>query len=351
MNEYLKNFSEFDNNYKVIELNRPEVGLVGFISIHRHIKEYPALGATRFWKYENKDSALCDALRLSRLMTYKSILADLPYTGAKAVLIDDGSGKNLHPDFFKIYGEEVNKLNGEFVTGTDVGVGNNDLDIMRQNSPYVIGTGVDSGFFTAQGVFVGIKSALRKVFGTDNISEHTFAIQGLGKTGLPLLDLLIQDGAKKIYISDLKKSVTVDALSKSSTIEVLDEKQIAIQEVDVFSPCALSGAVTKENRQLLRCKIIAGSANNQLDALDTAIFLNEVGILYAPDFVINAGGIISVVDQYENQTHDPERIISKVQKIGGILDSIFEKSFNTKKSTLEVAESIAAEKINLYAQN
>lgn len=349
--EYLKNFAEFDNNYKVVELNRPEVGLTGFISIHRHIKDYPALGATRFWKYETKDGALRDALRLSRLMTYKSILAGLPYTGAKAVLIDDGSNKNIHPDFYKVYADEVNKLNGEFVTGTDVGVSNDDLEIMRQNSPYIIGTGVDSGFFTAQGVFLGIKSALRKVFGTDDIRERTFAIQGLGKTGSPLLDLLVQNGAKKIYVSDLKKTTIQDTLTKNPRIEALDEHEIAIQNVDVFSPCALSGAVTKENRQLLNCKIVAGSANNQLDGLDAAIFLNEKGILYAPDFVINAGGIISVVDQYENQIHNPERIIDKVQKIGESLDLIFEKSFNDKKSTLEVAESIAAEKINLYAKN
>lgn len=347
-NEYLKKFAEFDNNYKVVELNNPDIGLSGFISIHRHIKDYPALGATRFWKYKNKDEALRDALRLSRLMTYKSILAGLPFTGAKAVLIDNGLKKNQRKEFFKIYAEEVNKLNGEFVTGTDVGVSNEDLDSMRQNSPYIIGTGVDSGFFTAQGVFLGIKMALRKVFGTDDISDRTFAIQGLGKTGWPLFDLLLKHGAKKIYISDLKRLTRFKAFLKSPRVQILDHKEIALQAVDVFSPCALSGAVNKDNRDLLRCKIVAGSANNQLDNSETGMFLKNAGILYAPDFVINAGGLISVVDQYEHDIHNPERIIGKVQKIGESLSSIFERSQQENKSTLEVAESIAAEKINSY---
>ncbi|MBI5221609.1 MAG: hypothetical protein HY979_02290 [Candidatus Magasanikbacteria bacterium] len=346
--EYLKSLPEFDNNYKIVELSRPEIGLFGFVSIHRHIKDYPALGATRFWKYENKEEALRDALRLSRLMTYKSILAGLPFTGAKAVLIDDGLKKNQLKDFFKVYVEEINKLQGEFVTGTDVGVSNEDLEVMRQNSSYVIGTGVDSGFFTAQGVFLGIKVALKKVFGTDDIAGRTFAIQGLGKTGWPLLDLLLEHGAKKIYVSDLKKSTKLKAFFKSSRIQILDNREIALQEVDVFSPCALSGAVNKDNRHLLRCKIVAGSANNQLDSMETAIFLKDAGILYAPDFVINAGGLISVVDQYENDVHNPERIINKIQKIGESLNSIFDRSRQENKSTLEVAESTAAEKISSY---
>ena len=349
--DYLKQFSEFDNNYKIVELNHPEIGLTGFISIHRHIKDFPALGATRFWKYNNKEDALRDSLRLSRLMTYKSILAGLPYTGAKATLIDNGLKENQRKEFFKIYAEEVNKLNGEFVTGTDVGVSNDDLEVMRQNSSYIIGTGVDSGFFTAEGVFLGIKVALKKVFGSDEISGRTFAIQGLGKTGWPLLNLLLKHGAKKVYVSDLKRLTKLKAMFKNSRIKILDHREIALQEVDVFSPCALSGAINKDNRHLLRCKIVAGSANNQLDNLDTGIYLKERGILYAPDFVINAAGLISVVDQYENQVHNPDRIINKIQKIGDSLDLIFERSRQEKKSTLEVAESIAAEKIKLYDQN
>ncbi len=349
--EYLKKFSEFDNNYKVVELNRPEVGLVGFIYIHSHIKEFPALGATRFWKYKNKEDALRDALRLSRLMTYKSILAGLPYTGAKAVLIDNGLKKNQREEFFKVYAQEVNKLNGEFVTGTDVGVSNDDLEVMRKNSSFIIGSGVDSGFFTAEGVFLGIKEALRNKFGSEEIAGRTFAIQGLGKTGHPLLNLLLKHGAKKIYISDLKRLTRVKAFFKSSRIQILNHKDIALQEVDVFSPCALSGAVNKDNREFLNCKIVAGSANNVLDSAETGRYLQSRGILYAPDFVINAGGIISVVDQYENQIHNPGRIINKIQKIGESLRSIFERSQQENKSTLEVAESVAAEKIDFYAKS
>lgn len=341
-------FSEYNNHYLVLKIEDESVGLKGFIAIHRHREGIPALGATRLWNYQNEGDALRDALRLAHLMSYKSALAGLPYTGAKAVLILDQNVVINKEMYFKAYAKKVNELLGKFVTGTDVGVSNEDLDTMRSESRFMIGSGVDSGYFTAVGVMNGIKVTLRNVFGDDDISKRTFAIQGLGKTGWPLLKFLEKEKAKKIYVADISPSRILYAKIRFPGLSIVSTDKIHTQDVDVFCPCALSHAITSEKVPELKCKIIAGSANNQLDKQETGQLLCDNGIIYAPDFIINSGGIISVVDQYENEKHEKIRVIEKIGKISNGLFDIFQASTEQGIATNILAGEIAKKIISTY---
>ncbi|MCK5027888.1 MAG: hypothetical protein KAS07_05710, partial [Candidatus Pacebacteria bacterium] len=184
---------EFDNHERVIRLYDPEIGLSGFIAIHKRRGNKPCLGATRLWRYSSEDDALNDALRLSRLMTHKSALAGLPYGGAKAVLIESPKMLKNREKVFSRYGQVIERLGGIFVTGSDVGVNNEDVLIMRNNSNYIIGADVPAGYYTALGVMEGIYAVLEELYGSSNIEGRSFAIQGLGKTGFELFKLLSKE--------------------------------------------------------------------------------------------------------------------------------------------------------------
>src|SRR3989338_2882294 len=196
-------FPEFDNHTLVARIDDTSVGLRGYIAIHRN-RGAPSLGATRLWAYATEEEALRDALRLSRLMSYKSALAGLPYGGAKATIIASPEALRDRAALFKAYGKKVNELMGQFVTGTDVGVDEADLQAMKESTSFVIGSGVNSGYFTAQGVYYGIQEAFRHLYGSPDIKGHTFAIQGVGKTGGELLQLLYDDAAQ-IVIADINE--------------------------------------------------------------------------------------------------------------------------------------------------
>lgn len=347
--EKLKTLLEFDNHEKVVRLEDPSVGLVGYIAIHRIHPKYPALGATRLWGYVSEEDALRDALRLAQLMTYKSLLAGLPYTGAKAALFITPKileSQENRDAFFRAYAREVNKLEGKFVTGTDVGVSNDDLTIMSKESPHMIGHGVDSGYFTALGVKAGIEVALQKVFGSSDLSKRTFAIQGLGKTGLSLLKLLYKESFK-IFVADVDPKTVSYVKFHFPNVEVVDSTVIHAQDVDVFSPCALSHSLTEVTVPELRCAIVAGSANNQLETKEVGELLRKRGILYAPDFVINAIGLISVVDQFENGSYfSKNRILKKIDDIRSSLGSIFDASRAEHKATNIVAGEIGKQRLD-----
>ncbi|MFA7653669.1 MAG: Glu/Leu/Phe/Val dehydrogenase dimerization domain-containing protein [Candidatus Magasanikbacteria bacterium] len=345
-----QNLPEYDHHKLVVKVEDESVGLKGFIAIHCFNGAFPALGATRLWNYHFEEEALRDALRLSKLMTYKSVLAGLPYTGAKAALILNPKSQINREAMFRSYAKKVNELKGQFVTGTDVGVSNKDLDIMCTESSFMIGEGVDSGYFTAIAVLDGIKRALKDRFGTDDVSRRTFAIQGLGKTGYPLLKFLVKAGAEKIYVTDINPRKAWYAKIRFPHIKLINPVEIHCQAVDVFCPCAMSHSINEDSVSQLQCKIVAGSANNQLDSKETGELLFKKGILYAPDFVINAGGIISVVDQYENKTHSEERILEKLKKVGENLSKIFETSRQENKAPNFVATEIADKIITNYAK-
>lgn len=338
---------EFDNHVRVVPLNDPGVQLRGYIAIHRSRGGYPSLGATRVWSYSSDEEALRDALRLSRLMSYKSALAGLPYGGAKSALILPPDGITDRDAFFTAYAKQVEALGGKFVTGTDVGVSNEDLVIMSRATSYVIGHGVNSGYFTSIAVYQCILMVLAKLFNKDiDISKKSFAIQGLGKTGFELLSLLVRGGAREIYVADLNKVVQEAAKKKFPFIRIVPPETILAQKVQVLCPCALGGVLNEETIPTLNCQAVIGPANNQLATPFIGKLLYERGIFYAPDYLVNAGGLISVVDQYRFGKPDPARIERELVAIPKNLGKIFDLSQVECKPTSTVADELAEAILN-----
>lgn len=335
---------EFDNHTSIISFHNTKTNLNGFIAIHRGGLKGPSFGATRLWDYQSESEALKDALKLSRLMSYKSALAGLKYGGAKAVIIKP---KGSADHSIKNYASYINLLGGHFITGADVGIDKTLLNIMAKQSPFIVGLRTDPVKFTVLGVFEAIQACLKEVFNTSSLEGRTFAIQGLGKTGAALLTYLYPQ-AKKVYVADIDKVKTKWAKTKFPNIEIVEPEKIDQLSVDVFCPCALGSAVNTKNITNLRCRMIVGSANNQLenDALGDKLF--KMGILYAPDYLVNAGGLISVVDEYENRFPEEKRILQRVGNIGSTLQKIISKSKKTNKPTNLVANEMAEKIFNEF---
>ena len=335
-----ENLEGFDNHKLVQFIFDEKTGLRGFIAIHKGSNRKPSLGATRLWKYKSEIDALRDALRLSKAMSLKSALAGLPYGGAKGVLILSPKIKKHRRQFFISYAKILNDLDGKFITGTDIGVEDRDVRTMRKYTPYVIGSKVEPAYYTAVGVYYGIQEALRHLFGSENIKGRSFAMQGVGKTGLHLLEL-VYPKTEKIFIADIDKKRTKKVKHHFPRIKVVSPSEIIKQKVDVFCPCAVGGVLNSKNTANLRCKIVAGSANNQLEEDYVDFLLHKLGILYAPDYVINAGGLISVVDELENSRPSKKRILQRIAHIPATLRTIFDKSQKEKKPTGFITNQIA----------
>jgi len=340
-------FSEYDNHAQIVEINDAGVGLHGYIAIHRRRGDAPSLGATRLWTYENEASALKDALRLSRLMSFKSALAGLPYGGAKAVLISPPGGIRNRDAFFNSYAKKLNELQGVFVTGNDMGVDLLDIDILKKNTSFVIGQGINSGYFTALGMFYCLEVMFEAIGKGELLKTWSFAIQGLGKTGSAFLELLVAAGVDAITVADI--DVKKEQIMKSlfPRIRMVATEQIHRQQVHVLSPCALGGIINSNTINDLRCKAILGSANNQLASPDLYNILHEKGIVYCPDYLVNAGGIISVVDQFEHTVHDEDRIRQQVKKIAITLETILRQSLERNISPQEIADELALQAIGV----
>lgn len=339
----LCSYAEFDNHAAVYEVVDEEVGLHGYIAVHRRKPDVAALGATRYWSYTEPTEALREALRLSKLMSYKSMAAGLPYTGAKAVLIRKKGSLLRKKQLLERYAQYVNELSGAFVTGNDVGLKTKDVQQMNTITQYVIGSGVDSGYFTAEGVLLGIKKSLEHKTGSGTIAGKKFAVQGYGSTGKNVVSLLNAAGGI-IYVSDIKKKRFKD-LTESDTLQIVPPNELLHQDVDVFCPCALGGVITPEIIGTLRSSIIAGSANNQFFDTTCDRLLMENNILYAPDFVINAGGLISVVDEYLHGEHDGGRVLSQLSCIPTFLERIFIESKQSGLPTHRVAVQLLEEQL------
>lgn len=329
----------FDNHRIISKIFDPMTGLDAYVVIHRGIANRPSFGATRIFPYATDHDALSDALKLSQTMSYKAALAGLKHGGAKGVIAYNPRSKGL----FRVltaYASRINYLGGHFITGADVGVGPKALTVMAKNSPYIVGLHVDPVFYTILGVMHGIEIALKEVFSSTDYAKRTFAIQGLGKTGQALLNHLYPL-AKTIYVSDIHDATIRAVKSKYPRITVVKPESILACPVDVLSPCALSGIINKQSLHKLRCRIIAGSANNQLENENAGVTLQHMGILYAPDYVINAGGLITVVDEYEHKNPDQKRLSKKVSTIAATLAMILNKSKRTGKSTNIIADTLA----------
>jgi glutamate dehydrogenase/leucine dehydrogenase len=322
-------FPEYDHHHEVIEVHNQAVGLRGFIAIHRVHDQYPSLGATRWWEYGSEEDALRDALRLSRLMTDKSRAVGLPYGGAKAVLLRTPHALQQRRELLRTYAEELNVLQGKFITGSDMGIQDDDLQEMSKVTPYVIGEGVPAAYWTARGVIYALQYCLGKLFGTKTVLGHSFAIQGLGKTGLELVELLYNNGLTRLIVTDTDAKLAEVIRRKFPLVTWVTPEAIYDQVVDIFCPCGSGGVLNLETVFRLRSKAVIGTANNQLVSPEIMQVLSQRGIMYAPDFIVNAGGLLSVVDHYTHErTYQAERVEKALWRIPTALHSFFESHYS-----------------------
>ncbi len=349
----LRDLPEFDNHALVSFGGDDASGLRAVIAVHRANPAVPSFGATRFWHYASDIEGVKDALRLSRLMSYKAALAGLNCGGAKGVIL---APKGHVPEaertkLIEAYAARVNLLGGRFVTGTDVGVTQGDLDTMRKISRHIIGFNDNSTEFTAIGVFESVKAALQEVFGSPDLPGRSFAIQGLGKIGGGLLAFLydLVGPSGKIYVSDIDSEQIKTIQEKYPRVIPVLPEEIDTQEVDVFAPCALSGAINQKSVPRIKAKIVAGGANNQLADEASGDALHARKILYVPDYVANAGGLIAVFDEYQNTSYDRARVAQAVQHIPETLRKIFAESRAENITSSRIANRMAERIFNGYS--
>lgn len=335
----------FDAHEKVTFFSDKQTGVKGIIAIHSSALG-PAMGGCRVWNYPNAASALADALRLSRGMSYKNAVAGLPLGGGKAVILRNGN-EPLDDASFEAFGDVIQQLGGKYVTAEDVGVTVRNIVAVARRTSFVSGlpkdrsqdaVGGDPSPMTAFGVFLGIRSAVRHRFGRSDLSKLSIAVQGLGNVGRHLCKLLKEAGAD-LTVADVDPRAVEYARVTFGAKSVAAE-EILFQPVDVVSPCALGAGLNETSIPKIRAHIVAGAANNQLQSERDGQHLFDADILYAPDYVINAGGIISVGLEYLGET-DINEVTTRVERIEQTLDSIFQQSRATGTPPHHIADALA----------
>jgi leucine dehydrogenase len=328
-----------------------ETGLHAIIAIHSTLRG-PAIGGCRFRDYDTTGDAIKDVLRLGYMMTLKAAVSRLPHGGAKSVIIKPKNMSNIdRKKLFRRFGEFVNELNGRYITSLDVGTTTDDMDAIAEATPYVIGaTGkhpydADPSPHTAEGVFRGIQAACQHQLGTQDLSGIHVAVQGAGHVAYGLIQRLATAGAK-ITACDIRPEAISRCVNEFGIQEVAPD-DIYDVDCDIFAPCALGGVINLSTIDRLNSRIIAGSANNQLAHHKYAQVLHDRGILYTPDFVINAGGLMSASSSYLH--HNTEKADLQVDELYGTLLELFARSSDKNQPTTLVAEMIAHE--NLVKKN
>ncbi|MGQ4275930.1 Glu/Leu/Phe/Val dehydrogenase dimerization domain-containing protein [Pseudidiomarina sp. E22-M8] len=333
---------EFDQHEQVVFCHDKETGLKAIIAIHDTTLG-PSLGGTRLWNYPSSAEALTDVLRLSRGMTYKSALAGLPLGGGKAVIIGDPK-KIKSPELFRAYGRFIESLSGRYITAEDVNIRTSDIAIVAEETSFVAGTEEKAGDpspHTALGTYLGLKAAAKHKFGSDELSGLSIAVQGLGAVGYDFAEYCAKEGAK-LFVTDINDEVCARAAKElDASIVGLDE--IYGLDVDVYAPCALGATINDDTLPQFKAKVIAGSANNQLATPAHDKKVMDMGILYAPDYVINAGGVIHVCSEASNMSR--EETDKRVRDIYATLDTIFTRSTSEQRPTGEIADELAREVI------
>lgn len=320
-------------------------GLKAVICIHDTTLG-PALGGTRMWNYQSEDDAILDALRLGRGMTYKNAAAGLNLGGGKAVIMGD-SRTQKSEELFRAFGRYVQSLNGRYITAEDVGTAVQDMDWIHMETKFV--TGVSSSFgssgdpspMTALGVFRGMKAAAKEVYGSDSLEGKTVAIQGLGHVGYYLAKHLTDEGAK-LVVTDINPDA-VKRVAREFVAKAVEPGDIVGVKCDVFAPCALGAVINDESISKLKCQIVAGSANNVLKEERHGDLLHEMGILYAPDYVINAGGVINVADELDGYNYD--RALKKVEGVYENVARVLKIAKRENIPTTRAADRMAEERI------
>lgn len=322
-----------------------ERGLTALVGIHNTVLG-PALGGTRVWAHESFEAGLTDVLRLSRGMTYKAAIAGVPFGGGKAVIIADPK-KDKTPALLEAYAEMLAALEGQYFTGEDVGLTLADADFLRERTTNVTGTtkggSGNPSPVTAQGVFLGLKAAFAHRRGHDKLDGVKVAVQGLGSVGWSLCEKLHAEGAKLI-VADIDKDAAERARVQFGA-DIAPTTEILFVEADILAPCALGGLFAGDTIPKLNAEIIAGAANNQLARHEDARLLMERGILYAPDYVINAGGLMNVAAELAPGGYDREATMQMVKEIPATLSAIFKKADAENRPTNDVASDIAMARI------
>lgn len=331
---------------QIVFCHDEETGLKAIIAIHDTTLG-PSLGGTRFWNYKTDEEALKDVMRLSRGMTYKSSVAGIHLGGGKAVII--GSPDQLSNEYFwRRYGQFVNSLGGKYITAEDVGTSTKDMAYVTLETDYVagkpeyMGGGGDPSPFTALGVYLGMKASAKRAWGSDSLYAKKVLVEGVGNVGTFLVNLLKEEGAD-IVVTDIKAD-KVKQVVDTYNVRSVSAADAYDEDIDIYAPCALGATLNSDNINRLKCQIIAGAANNQLeDEIVHGALLKDKGMLYAPDFLINAGGVINCYVELGGYNRD--RAEAAVEMIYDRTLEIFKKAENESLTTHMAAIKLAEERV------
>ena len=337
----------FDNHEQVVFCQDKDTGLKAIIGVHSTVLG-PALGGTRMWPYSSESEALIDVLRLSRGMTYKSAITGLNLGGGKAVIIGDAKTQKT-PELMLKFAEFVHRLGGTYITAEDVGMETADMDLVRTVTPYVTGISEENGGagnpspITGYGVFMGMKAAAERAFGSALLEDRTVLVQGIGHVGEALVEHLSNEGAN-VLITDINQERLQQVRDKyNATIFAGNELYQA--PVDIYAPCALGATINDQTVHKLKAKVVAGAANNQLaNEMRHGALLKKRGIVYAPDFVINAGGIINVYAELEH--YGRADIMRKTEHIFDTTLEILQMSDRQDITPHQAAFNVAQQRID-----
>ncbi len=336
----------FDNHEQIVFCHDKDTGLKAIIGIHNTVLG-PALGGTRMWKYNNEWEALNDVLRLSRGMTYKSAISGLDLGGGKAVIIGDAK-TDKNPELMQKFGEFVHSLSGKYITAEDVGMVTADMDTVRDVTPYVTGISEERGGsgnpspVTAFGVYMGMKAAAKYQFGSDSLAGKKILVQGIGHVGETLVSHLCHEGAL-VQMVDLSEQ-RLEEVSKKYGAKIFTGDDMYSADVDIYAPCALGATINDDTVYKIKAKVIAGAANNQLANENVhGPILQERGILYAPDFLINAGGIINVYGEIAHYGKD--EALRRTENIYNTTLEIFDYAVKHQMTPQKAAMAIAENRI------
>lgn len=327
---------------QVVFWSEPELGYRGIIAIHDSTLG-PALGGTRFWNYATDHEALVDVLRLSHGMTYKAAVAGVNLGGGKSVIIGDNRARDREM-IFRAHGRAVESLGGRYITAEDVGTSVDDMEFVRMETDAVVGVLGGSGDpspVTAFGTYQGIRACAQRQYGLASLSGRHVTVQGLGNVGRNLCGFLAEEGAR-LTVTDIDGD-RVQAAVREFGAQAVAPDEIYGVEADIFAPCALGSVINDDTLKVLKVQIVAGAANNQLARAAHGQILHERGILYAPDYVINAGGLINVYGELHDWTADRSK--RKAQEIFTTLLRVFEMAEDEGVPTAQAADRLAEERI------
>lgn len=327
-----------DTHERLIDFQDEATGLRGFIAIH-NTNLGPATGGTRFKAYEKDEDAIHDALRLSKAMTYKCAMANVPYGGGKSVIMYNG---RKDKEFFEAYAKIVNSLNGRFTTGKDVGISDESIAHMSRVSPYIssrIG-GEDPSIYAGLGTFIAMMSAVETVYGSADLTNKKVSIKGLGQVGFELARLVSKAGGR-LTVADIDENKLLSARREFGDITIVSPMEIHKVKANIYAPCALGGEFDEVTTTELNCDIVCGAANNQLASSDIGVKLMNRDVVYIPDYVANAGGLIAVVDGFQHKRFDSGRIKNNLLVIKDNVSKVLELSRKQNRPTEVLANELA----------